>query len=100
MRNLSRKLDRDTENVRWAPDGKGLYFTAPDRGPINPRYADLAGGVRDVTQGAQAVALASLSGALRAAGARSAPVHSADVAPIALRRGQGTPGTAADDDVR
>src|SRR3989449_1338633 len=53
MRNLSRKLDRDPDNVRWAPDGKGLYFTAPDRGAINIRYADLSGAVRDVTQGAQ-----------------------------------------------
>src|SRR5438309_2689814 len=50
MRDASRKLDRDPDNLRWAPDGKGVYFTAPDRGAINIRYADLSGGVRDVTQ--------------------------------------------------
>src|SRR5438445_629788 len=61
MRDLSRRLDRDPDNLRWAPDGKGVYFTAPDRGAINIRYADLSGGVRDVTQGAQVVSPASLA---------------------------------------
>jgi len=59
MRDLSRPLDRDPGDLTWAPDGKAIYFTAPDRGAINVHVADLAGGVRDVTQGAQVVSLAS-----------------------------------------
>src|SRR5439155_1075969 len=27
LRDLSRTLDRDPDNLRWAPDGKGVYFT-------------------------------------------------------------------------
>src|SRR5256886_772025 len=99
MRDLSRKLDRDPDNLRWAPDGKGGYFTAPDRGAINIRYADLSGGVRDVTQGAQVVSLASLARTLVATGVRSDPGHSPDVVRIDLRRGQATPVTAVNDDV-
>src|SRR5437763_15444733 len=88
MRNLSRKLDRDPDNLRWAPDGKGIYFTAPDRGSINVRYADLAGGLRDVTQGAQVVSLTSLARTLVGVGVRSDPEHGPDVVRIDLRRGQ------------
>src|SRR5439155_1021213 len=99
MRELSRKLDRVPDNLRWAPDGKGVYFTAPDRGAFNIRYADLSGGVRDVTQGAQVVSLASLARTLVATGVRSDPGHSPDVVRIDLRRGQATPVTAVNDDV-
>ncbi len=53
LRDLSRTLDRDPGDLTWAPDGKAIYFTAPDRGAINVHVADLAGGVRDLTQGAQ-----------------------------------------------
>ena len=99
-RDLSKSLDRDPDNVRWAPDGKGVYFTAPDRGSINVRYADLSGGVRDVTQGAQVVSLTSLARTLVGAGVRSDPEHGPDVVRIDLRRGQApTRVTAVNEDV-
>src|SRR2546430_10711995 len=85
-RALSKSLDRDPDNLRWAPDGKGVYFTAPDRGSINVRYADLTGGVRDVTQGAQVVSLASLARTPVGLGVRSDPEHGPDVVRIDLRR--------------
>ena len=100
LRDLSRTLDRDPDNLRWAPDGKGVYFTAPDRGSINVRYADLAGGVREVTQGAQVVSLASLARTLVGVGVRSDPEHGPDVVRIDLRRGQApTRVSAVNDDV-
>jgi dipeptidyl aminopeptidase/acylaminoacyl peptidase len=100
MRDLSRTLDRDPDNLRWAPDGKGVYFTAPDHGSINIRYADLAGGVRDITQGAQVLSLASLARTLTAVGVRSDPEHGADVVRLDLRRPQApTRLTAVNDDV-
>src|SRR5437016_3681590 len=49
IRDLSRSLDRDPGDLTWAPDGKAIYFTAPDRGAINVHVSDLAGCVRDVT---------------------------------------------------
>ena len=100
LRDVSRTLDRDPDNLRWAPDGKGVYFTAPDRGSINVRYADLSGGVRDVTQGAQVVSLASLARTLVGVGVRSDPDHGPDVVRIDLRRGQApTRVSAVNDDV-
>src|SRR5205814_2134580 len=60
VRDVSKSFDRDPGELHWAPDGKGVFFQAGDRGAINVHYADLAGGVRDVTQGAQVVSLASL----------------------------------------
>src|SRR5206468_8879078 len=100
LRDLSRTLDRDPDNLRWAPDGKGIYFTAPDRGSINVRYLDLAGGLRDVTQGAQVVSLTSLARTLVGVGVRSDPEHGPDVVRIDLRRGQApTRVTAVNDDV-
>ncbi|OLE71814.1 MAG: peptidase S9, partial [Bacteroidetes bacterium 13_1_20CM_4_60_6] len=100
LRDVSRTLDRDPDNLRWAPDGKGVYFTAPDRGSINVRYADLSGGVRDVTQGAQVVSLTSLARTLVGVGVRSDPGHGPDVVRIDLRRAQApTRVTAVNDDV-
>src|SRR5207244_11457881 len=61
----------------------------PDRGAINGHVADLAGGVRDVTQGAQVVSLASVARTLVAVGVLSDPTHPADVVRLDLRKPQG-----------
>src|SRR5256885_7465083 len=68
VRDVSKSFDRDPGELHWALDGKGVFFQAGDRGAINVHYADLAGGVRDVTQGAQVVSLASLARTLVGAG--------------------------------
>jgi dipeptidyl aminopeptidase/acylaminoacyl peptidase len=88
MRNLSHSFDRDPGELFWAPDGKGVYFAAGDRGAINVHYADLAGGVRDVTQGSQLVSLVSFARSGLAVGVRSDPTHPADVVRYDLRRPQ------------
>jgi len=80
-------LDRDPDNLRWAPDGKGVYFTAPDRGSINVRYADLSGGCGTSRRGA-VVSLTSLARTLVGVGVRSDPEHGPDVVRIDLRRAQ------------
>src|SRR5205823_13027403 len=72
-----------------SPDGKAIYFTAPDRGAINVHVADLAGGVRDLTQGAQVVSLGSVARTLVAVGVLSDPTHPADVVRLDLRKPQG-----------
>src|SRR5439155_9870400 len=89
IRDLSRSLDRDPGDLTWAPDGKAIYFTAPDRGAINVHVADLAGGVRDLTQGAQGVSLASVARTLVAVGVLSDPTHPADVVRLDLRKPSG-----------
>src|SRR3954469_17136923 len=39
MRKISGDFDRDPINMRWAPDGTGLYFDADDRGARNVNFA-------------------------------------------------------------
>src|SRR5258708_35561359 len=75
MRDVSKSFDRDPADLHWAPDGKGIYFAAGDRGAGNLRYADLSGGVRGITQGAQVVSLASVARTLGAVGTRRDPEH-------------------------
>jgi dipeptidyl aminopeptidase/acylaminoacyl peptidase len=101
MRDLSRALDRDPGHLTWAPDGKGVFFTAPDRGAVNVYYADVAaggrggaggggggggGGVRPVTRGPQVLALGSVARNFTAVAVWSDPSHPEDVVRLDLRR--------------
>src|SRR6266513_2175572 len=100
VRDVSKSFDRDPGELHWAPDGKGVFFHAGDRGAINVHYADLAGAVRDVTQGAQVVSLASLARTLVGVGVAGDAEHAGDVVRMDLRRpGPVTRLTAVNDDV-
>ncbi len=54
-------LDRDPAGVLWAPDGKGLYFTAADRGTSNLWYAALGAPAKQVTTGTHLLTNPSLA---------------------------------------
>ena len=100
MRDLTHDLDRDPNELRWAPDGSGVYFSAGDRGAINVYFAALKGGATAVTTGAQVLSLSSVARDLTAVGLRSDPTTPPDVVRYNLRR----PGpplrlTAVNDDV-
>src|SRR2546430_9904971 len=84
-RAVPKSFDRDPGALHGAPDGKGVFFQAGDRGSINVHYADLAGGVRDVTQGAQVVSLASLARTLVGVGVAGDAEHAGDVVRMDLR---------------
>ena len=99
MRDVSRSLDRDPGDLTWAPDGKGISFTAPDRGSVNVRYADLSGSVRDVTQGAQVVSLSSVARTFTAVGVQSDPTHPPEVVRWDLRKAQLARLTSVNEDV-
>jgi len=86
MRSLSAALDRDPQDLHWAPDGRSIYFTADDRGARNLYNAVLRGGVRQVTHGAQVLTLGSISRAGLAAGVRSAAQAPTDVVAFELGR--------------
>ncbi len=44
-------LDRDPGDVAWSADGKGIYFTAQDRGTSNLWFAGLGAPGRQITTG-------------------------------------------------
>jgi dipeptidyl aminopeptidase/acylaminoacyl peptidase len=86
MRKLATGLDRDAEDLTWAPDGSGVYFTARDRGSMNLLFAPVSGGVRPVTSGTQMIFLGSVTKKGIASVVRSAPQAPPDVYRADLRR--------------
>jgi dipeptidyl aminopeptidase/acylaminoacyl peptidase len=87
MRKISADFDRDPINMRWAPDGSGVYFAAQDRGSANVYFATAtAGGVKPVTSGTHILTLDSVSRDLVAAGTETDPEHPQDVVRYSLRQ--------------
>jgi dipeptidyl aminopeptidase/acylaminoacyl peptidase len=86
MKKISSDLDRDPINLKWAPDGSGVFFDAQDRGSQNVYFAAIAGGApRPVTSGTQILTLDSLSADMVAAGTVTDPDRPQDVARYSLK---------------
>ncbi len=86
MRQISGDLDRDPVNLRWAPDGSGVYFAALDRGTSNVYFAPLRGGRRQVTEGTHMLLLSSLAKDFTAVGTRADFDEPPDVVRFNLRK--------------
>ncbi len=99
MRKISADLDRDVGSLYWAADGRGVYFTAGDRGSQNVHYASTNGQVRNVTEGTHMLSLSSVGTDGTAAGTLTSPHKPGDVVRIALRGGDITQLTHVNDDV-
>lgn len=86
MRKISGDFDRDPANLRWAPDGSGVYFAAQDRGSENVYFAAAAAGsVKPVTTGTHILTFDSVSRDLVAAGTGTDSDHPQDVVRYSLR---------------
>jgi dipeptidyl aminopeptidase/acylaminoacyl peptidase len=86
MRKISGDFDRDPINLRWAPDGSGVYFDADDRGARNVAFAAIVGGVKTLTTGRQMLSFDSLSKNLIAAGVSADLAHPQDVVKVDLKQ--------------
>src|SRR5206468_3943085 len=86
MRKISGDFDRDPINMRWAPDGSGVYFDADSNGARNVQFAAIVGGVKPVTTGRRMLSFDSVSKNLVAAGIVSDLDHPQDVATFNLRQ--------------
>ncbi|MCS7082119.1 MAG: S9 family peptidase [Bacteroidetes bacterium] len=51
VRDLTSALDRTPQNLQWAPDNSGIYFTVDDRGTRNLYFVSLRGEIRQITRG-------------------------------------------------
>jgi dipeptidyl aminopeptidase/acylaminoacyl peptidase len=91
MRSLTPELDRTPENLHWAGDGTGVYFTADDRGTSNVHFAPLAGRSRKVTTEDHMLSLDSTAANGLAVGVLSAPHAPGDV--VVYRLASGDPPT-------
>src|SRR5258707_7405730 len=85
MRKISGDFDRDRINLRWAPDGSGLYFDADDHGTRNVQFASLVGGVKPITTGKQMLSFDSMSKDLVAAAVFADLDHPHDVVRVNLK---------------
>jgi dipeptidyl aminopeptidase/acylaminoacyl peptidase len=85
-RKISADYDRDPVNLRWAPDGAGVYFDADDHGSRNVEFASVNGGVRAVTSGVHLLTMDSASKDMMAVGTVTDPNHPAEVVRYSLRR--------------
>lgn len=100
MRKLSGDLDRSPQDIHWAEDGSGVYFTAQDRGSSNVQLASLDGSVRQITDGAHMLSLNSLAPGGRAAGILRSATEPGDVVAYSLSSFTGLQKlTAVNDDV-
>jgi dipeptidyl aminopeptidase/acylaminoacyl peptidase len=86
MRKISGNFDRDPINMRWAPDGSGLYFDADSSGARNVNFVSVIGGVRPLTSGRQMLTFDSVSKNLVAAGIASDLDHPQDVVIVNLNQ--------------
>jgi len=86
MRKISGDFDRDPINLRWAPDGSGLYFDADDHGARNVQLASMVGGVKPVTTGRHMLTFDSVSKDLVAAGTSADLEHPQDIVRYSLRQ--------------
>ena len=87
-RRISGDLDRAPQNLHWAPDGKGVYFTANDRGSRNLHFAPIDGKkVRQLTHGSHLLSLSSLSRGGTALGVLRSAREPGDVVSVKLPAG-------------
>jgi len=86
MHKISGDFDRDPINMKWAPDGSGVYFDADDRGARNVQLASIVGGVKAVTTGRQMLSFDSVSKDGVAAGVSADLDHPQDVVKFSVRQ--------------
>ncbi len=88
MKKISGNLDRDVNEITWARDNSGVYFTAGDRGASNAHFATVAGSVKQLTTGQHMLQLGSISKNGIVAGIRTGPQAPPDVVRWSLQAPQ------------
>ncbi len=84
-------FDRPANNLMWANNNRGFYFTAQDEGYVNVFFSNLNGDVRSVTSGQHSIGLHSVNRATSTGvGVRSSFHEPGDVYSFLLS-GRGAP---------
>ncbi|MGH9863640.1 MAG: S9 family peptidase [Candidatus Acidiferrales bacterium] len=96
---LTASLDRTPEDLRWAPDGSGIYFNLDDRGRRNFYFASLKGEVRAVTDGNHVLNVADINRNGQAVGTRSSYQQPSDIVAFSLTSPVLTQLTAVNEDI-
>src|SRR5262245_24097007 len=68
MRHMTPKFERSPQDLTWAPDSSGIYFTADDSGSRNLHLAPLDGPTTTVTKGVHLITLGDVNRSGQAVG--------------------------------
>lgn len=98
-RALTTSLDRTPQELHWAPDGSGVYFTAEDCGTRNLRFVSLGGEVRQVTQGNHILNVTDINRNGQAVGTLTSYHKPGDVVSFELRKPESKQLTFVNDDI-
>ena len=79
-------LDRSPQNLTWAKDGSGIYFSVSQEGSQNLHFVTLGGQARKVTDGKHMLNVSDIHANGTAVGTRSASNDPPDVVTFNLRR--------------
>lgn len=85
-RKIAEELGRSLSNVTWAPDSRGVYFTASILGAANLWYAPLDGEPRAVTEGDHVLSTTDIGADGTAVGVRSRYHEPGSVVRYSVRR--------------
>ena len=97
---IASNLDRTPERLFWAPDGKGLYFNASDRGTRNLYFTALQEQAAPITKGNHLLTVSDINRTGRVVGTSSTPQQPGDVVTFSLKTPtQISELTAVNDDV-
>jgi dipeptidyl aminopeptidase/acylaminoacyl peptidase len=97
---LTPDLDRSPQDLHWAADNAGVYFTIENEGNRNLYYASVSGQVRPVTSGTHILSVTDIGAAGLAVGVRSSFQQPNDVVAFNLRQpGQIQQLTRVNDDI-
>ncbi len=81
---ISGSYDQQAQELRWAPDGSGLYFNVRMNGYANYQFISLAGAVRNVTEGKHVLSVSSVAKNGLAVGTKSSSYEPGDIYAFSL----------------
>ncbi|CDM64507.1 S9 family peptidase [Pyrinomonas methylaliphatogenes] len=84
---LTPDFDRSPEELFWAPDGSGIYFTTEDRGTNNLWFISATGGApRQITQGNHQLSVTAIGKDGTVVGILTGPQQPPDVVVFSLKQ--------------
>ena len=83
---LTGDLDRSAQNLTWAADNSGVYFSVQSEGAQNLYFAPLNGAVRQITNGAHMLAISDIGPNGTVVGTLTDPNRPGDIVAFDVRR--------------
>jgi dipeptidyl aminopeptidase/acylaminoacyl peptidase len=96
---VTASLDRSPQNLVWAKDGSGIYFSLDSEGSRNLNFTTLTGQIRPITKGNHMVSVSDISPTGFVVGTLTTPTKPADVISFTVAQPTFKQLTAVNEDV-